>query len=80
MSKLPRYKTLTALRYTNDMFKTLPRVMSKSPRYTVFKYKTLTGLFSRFFAIFLDNLFFFASRARLPVARRAGPLRLCETK
>lgn len=54
--------------------------MSKFPRYTIFKYKTLTGLFSRFFAIFLDNLFFFASRARLPVARRAGPLRLCETK
>ena len=77
MSKLPRYKTLTALRYTNDMFKTLPRVMSKSPSYTIFKYKTLTGLF---FAIFLDTTFFSAIRARPPGLEFSGLLRLCETK
>jgi hypothetical protein len=58
------------------MFKTLPRVMSKSPKYTIFKYKTLIGLF---FAIFLDNLFFSDSRAR-PVLAFRGALRLCETK
>lgn len=38
MPKLSIYKTLTAFRYMNDMYKTLARVMSKCLRYTVFKY------------------------------------------
>jgi hypothetical protein len=80
MPKLPRYKTLTALRYTKVIYKTLSRVMSKSPSYTVFSHKTLTRVFSRFFAIFLDTTFFSAIRARPPGAGFSGLLRLCETK
>jgi hypothetical protein len=64
MPKLPRYKTLTALRYTRHMFKTLGRVMSKRLRYTISKYKTLTGLICDFFAFFLDTAIFSDSRAR----------------
>jgi len=77
MPKLPRYKTLTALRYTKVKHKTLPRVMSKSPSYTVFSHKTLTKVF---FMNFLDTTFFSAIRARPPGLEFSGLFILCETK